>query len=173
MQKLGKNQMAWIAELESGKYRQTKKYLHLKDRHRHARFCCLGVYACKVSDDSPVWADATNDTQDVYCGADKQAAYDGFTGVLSTNLYRELGLYGKTGEASYDSFCRLSKERKKAFTDWANKTIYSKFPYPAYLVQYNFNSCDLVSLNDDYDFNFKQIAYAVKTWPEVWFEKVK
>lgn len=174
MQKLGKNQMAWIKELESGKHRQTQGYLHVKDKHRHNKFCCLGVFACKVMNQTPIWQEFTPTDAIISEAATfvQKALYNGKPGTLSLELTTELGLHLGTGEASHQSFCQMSENRKNALVKWANENIYSKIDLSvATIDSSNIAALDLVSQNDDYDRTFKQIAYALKTWPEIWFKE--
>lgn len=185
-QKLGKNQKAWIKELESGKHRQCRGYLHLKDKHRHDKFCCLGVYACKVADmDKEITVNTiiqstkmfSEDSKLYEKGIRKTVKYFGELGTLSLDLQLSLGLNDANGKASVNGYASMDKERQKQFCRWVNEDLNESQkrngkPEQIHINElnnYNVDDFKLITLNDTYKLKFKEIAYLLKTWPEIWF----
>jgi hypothetical protein len=81
MNKLTPNQARWVAELRSGKYRQTMN--RLEDNQG---MCCLGVAAS-------IFIPETREPREGRC-----FAYDNHTGEAPPILQRILRLRGSTGE---------------------------------------------------------------------------
>lgn len=87
--KLGKHQEAWLAALESGKYK--KGTGRLRDGRKN-KYCCLGV-ACEISGLGE-W----DDVNDVYLNS---------SGLLPAKVQRRLGLRGNNGRIALGSDLNL------------------------------------------------------------------
>jgi len=102
---LSEEQEKWLAALESGKYAQTKHYLH-----DDAGYCCLGV-ACEVL--GYEWVE----------GNEKWFRIKGLNSyeVLPDEICKRLGLRDASGSAikPHDELTTLNDERGKTFKEIA------------------------------------------------------
>jgi hypothetical protein len=143
------NIIEWVAELRSGKYRQTRSRLYDGEG-----YCCLGV-ACEVSEIG-VWAD------EPYCGISyKITGEDPESEVLPERIQKLLGLDSQSPEVPVWIADRCAPEAMREVRD-------------DLMLQTQVDSTSLVALAalNDRGATFAQLADAIEaTWvsfPEDW-----
>lgn len=148
MNKLTENQEKWLQALESGKYKQGRKFLAGDDPETgECSFCCLGVW-CELSG-LPHGPDELNEGR-------VERLYTFKSGKTNTHInldYKELNLFAENG-----SF----------------RVIENTIGLPYYDRFYRFSTIptvgtSLAALNDSGKYNFKQIAALIREEPWVVF----
>lgn len=140
---------AWLQALESGEYKQTREYLHSTKG-----FCCLGV-ACdlfkrnlslKVTEEPSTLLGEENMTI---------TSYNTLSGVLPGKVMNYLGLNSTAGGfRTEDGYSEVTVKVKRGPCRGDE-----------------FTAVNLVDLNDEALFSFKDIAKFIRTNPHVVFVK--
>lgn len=118
----------WIEALRSGKYRQGKGALAMKDKSKHATYCCLGV-ACLI-----------NGLEKKFNKLTGEFTFDDETSILPDSIAQLLGADGRDMRVPVTPLILdIALKNGKAITS-------------------NKEDVALSGLNDDSNFTFRQIA---------------
>jgi len=145
-QELGPLQTEWVEALESGRYKQTKRYLHRKNDEE--RFCCLGV-ACAISV-AIVKKTVIEESDGGEC-----VCYDGHDSILPPAVQSLFGFFNA------DALMSESGERPE---------------FAAYIKEHEISTLEnkrttsLTKMNDTGS-SFVEIAAFVREFPELTFKK--
>ena len=110
-QKLGSRQKKWLAELRSGKYKQS-----IGGLCRNGKFCCLGVIFELYKKEVGTVIDISTGDGGVII------SYDGSSAVLSESMKKYIGLRhlnGAAKEFAQDSLAALNDSGAYSFKDIA------------------------------------------------------
>lgn len=150
----------WTNDLRSGKFKQTDGVLHSRDKHRHHKYCCLGV-ALKGIDIEFVVRVETNTLTEV-----STYSYNSKSGDLPKDAQDYFAFEESSGGLRYE-FNKgkdvIAVDGKMVIVDRLSED------HPDYEDRFTIES--LATANDDHKISFVEIANFVDNHPEWLFKE--